>query len=148
MNDVLFRHRRVVAFSETDAAGIVHFAQFFVFLEDCEHAFLRSLGFSVHESLPDGGFCGFPRVHAACDYHAPVRFEDELEIALCVREMRRSTLVYGFEVRVTGRPDIMASGTTTVVCAGKTTGADAMGSMPIPDALRSALVARGAPTSS
>ena len=42
-----FTLTRRVEFSETDMAGIVHFSNFFRFMESAEHAFFRSLGFSV-----------------------------------------------------------------------------------------------------
>ena len=45
-----FTHQRQVEFAETDMAGIVHFANFFRWMESAEHAFLRSLGHSVHTS--------------------------------------------------------------------------------------------------
>ena len=48
-----FEFQRRVEFHETDLAGIVHFSNFFRYMEDCEHAFYRSLGYSVHE-MDDG----------------------------------------------------------------------------------------------
>src|SRR5689334_19819650 len=42
-----FTVRHLVQFSETDMAGIVHFSNYFRWMEEVEHAFLRSLGMSV-----------------------------------------------------------------------------------------------------
>ena len=42
-----FKAVRRVEFSDTDMAGIVHFANFFRYMETAEHGFYRSLGFSV-----------------------------------------------------------------------------------------------------
>lgn len=39
--------RRRVEFVETDAAGIVHFSSFFVYMEQAEHELLRHLGLNV-----------------------------------------------------------------------------------------------------
>jgi YbgC/YbaW family acyl-CoA thioester hydrolase len=36
-----------VEFTDTDMAGIVHFSSFFRYMEVTEHAFFRSLGFSI-----------------------------------------------------------------------------------------------------
>jgi acyl-CoA thioester hydrolase len=134
-----FVHRRVVAFSETDAAGIVHFATFFRYMEDCEHAFLRSLGVSVHVAEPGGGFRGFPRVKAHCEYFRPLHFEDEVEVALFLEELRRRSIVYRFEVRRAGEEAAAAVGGTTVVCAGREGADGALASREIPAALREAL---------
>jgi acyl-CoA thioester hydrolase len=82
-----------VQFSETDMAGIVHFSNFFRYMERVEHAFFRSLGFSIVDppSLADERV-GWPRVHAACDYFAPLRFEEEFECELLVEEVRRKVI--------------------------------------------------------
>jgi len=108
-----YRHKRRVEFADTDMAGIAHFACFFRYVEEAEHAFLRSLGFSVH--LPGDGFAvGFPRVSARCQYEQPVRFEDELEIHLWIRKKGARSLVYQFNVAKTGKP--VAKGEMAVIC--------------------------------
>ena len=45
-----FKMTRLVEFAETDMAGIMHFANYFRYMEVVEHAFFRSLGLSVHQS--------------------------------------------------------------------------------------------------
>lgn len=135
-----FVHRRVAAFSETDAAGIVHFSNFFRWMEDCEHAFVRSLGISVHADLPDGaGYVGFPRVSASCDYLRPIRFEDEVEVTLTVQERRTRALRYGFELRVVGAAEPAAKGSTAVVCCEHRDGGGLV-AIPLPAALQAVVV--------
>ena len=43
-----FSHQRRVEFSDTDMAGIVHFANYLRYVESAEHALWRHLGGSVH----------------------------------------------------------------------------------------------------
>src|SRR5947209_12769634 len=93
-----FKAVRRVEFSETDMAGIVHFANFFRYMETAEHAFYRSLGFSVVLKRHNPPL-GFPRVHAECDYFKPLRFEDLVEIHLLVREKKPKALSYLFRFR-------------------------------------------------
>ncbi len=109
-----FRHRLRVEFADTDLAGIVHFASFFRYMEVTEHAFLRSLGLSVHIEV-DGRVVSWPRVHAECSFKAPLRFEDEFDVDLTVREKKRSTIVYGFRFRKDGS-ELVAVGSTTTAC--------------------------------
>ncbi len=115
-----FRLQRRVEFSETDAAGIVHFSNFFRYMESVEHAFFRSLGYSVmlqdHEPP-----LGFPRVHAECDYQSPLRFEDLVEIHLLVREKKPKTLSYLIRfMNLSVEPArVAARGNLTVVCVQK-----------------------------
>ena len=98
-------------------AGIVHYSNFFRYMEAAEHAFFRSLGFSIvnRNALPQ---IGWPRVHAHCDYHAPLRFEDEFEVHLLVTEKKSKALSYQFRFRKLNDPDEkeVARGKLTVVC--------------------------------
>ena len=112
-----FKVSRRVEFSDTDMAGIVHYSNFFLYMEVAEHGFFRSLGFSVvprHMDPP----VGWPRVHAECDYQQPLRFEDEIEIHLLVSEKRTKSLSYQFRVRkLNASPPVeVARGLVTVVC--------------------------------
>src|SRR5205085_9030792 len=94
-----FKATRRVEFSETDMAGIMHYSNFFRFMETAEHGFYRSLGFSVvlaHHSPP----LGFPRVHAACDFRRPLRFEDQVEVQLLVQEKKAKEMTYAFRFRI------------------------------------------------
>src|SRR5690348_13177894 len=93
-----FKLVRRVEFSETDMAGIVHYSNFFRYMEAAEHAFFRSLGFSVITRQVEPAV-GWPRVHASCDYKQPLRFEDEFEIHLLVTVKKSKSLSYQFRFR-------------------------------------------------
>ncbi len=112
-----FKATRQVEFSETDMAGIVHYANFFRYMETAEHGFYRSLGFSVTLNHFDPPL-GFPRVHAECDYRKPLCFEDRFEIHLLVQEKKRKTLSYLFRFRKLNEepPVEVARGLLTIVC--------------------------------
>ena len=86
-------------------------------MEAAEHAFFRSLGFSVVTSHADPPV-GWPRVHAECDYREPLRFEDEVEVHMIVREKRSKSLKYEFIFRkLNSSPAAeVARGSLTVVC--------------------------------
>ena len=62
-----FRTQRLVEWADTDKAGIVHFARFFVFMEQTEHEFWRALGLSVHMKR-DENIISWPRLTADCEY--------------------------------------------------------------------------------
>lgn len=109
---------RRVEFSETDLAGIMHFSNFFKFMETAEHAFFRSLGHSI--SMP-GSNLGFPRVNAACRYLRPVKFEDVIEVTLLIKDVRSKAITYEFQFRHRDAPDsgLVAIGELTAVCVSK-----------------------------
>ena len=118
-----FKLKKTVEFSETDTAGIVHFSNFFRYMEAAEHAFFRSLGFSIHSNDPNATI-GWPRLQCDCQFKKPLRFEDEIEIHLLVREKKEKTLSYDFVIRKTGGqnwppgnpPEEVAYGALTVIC--------------------------------
>jgi acyl-CoA thioester hydrolase len=112
-----FKIRRIVEFSDTDMAGIVHHAVFYRYMESAEHAFFRSLGLSVAPPKTPASV-GWPRVHTEADFSAPLRFEDEVEIQLLVAEKKSKALTYAFRLRKLNAPEPceVARGKITVVC--------------------------------
>ncbi|SRR5581483_1298406 len=113
-----FKAVRRVEFSDTDMAGIVHYSNFFRYMETAEHAFFRSLGHTVINDPSFAPAVGWPRVHAECDYRAPLRFEDEVEIHLLVSDKKSKSLTYTFKFRKLNAPQPIevARGSVTVVC--------------------------------
>ncbi|HJZ95685.1 MAG TPA: thioesterase family protein [Candidatus Solibacter sp.] len=130
-----YRIVREVEFSDTDMAGIMHFANFFKFMEAAEHAFFRSLRLSIHTDDPNE--VTWPRVHAGMDFSYPLRFEDSVEIRLLVREKRERSLVYSFIFRkVSGEPQReVARGTLAVACVKREIATGKMKAVPIPKAI-------------
>src|SRR5262245_41741202 len=101
--------RRRVQFSETDAAGIVHFSCFFRYFEDTEHALWREAGLSIH---PEDSPIGWPRVSASCEFHRPLKFEQEFEVTVRIAELGRRTIRY--EGTITRDRERIATGTWTI----------------------------------
>jgi YbgC/YbaW family acyl-CoA thioester hydrolase len=104
-----YRLRRRVHFYEVDSAGIVHFSWFFRYMEEAEHALWREAGLSI---AAPGHEVGFPRVSATCDYHRPLRFEDEFDIVIRVAAITEKTIRYACEMTRDGTR--MASGSIIV----------------------------------
>lgn len=130
---------RRAAFSETDAAGIVHFSNFFRYMEDAEHAMLRELGLSVHRDH-NGDAAGFPRVQAHCDYRRPLRFEEPFTIDVRVTAKTDKSVTYGFTFRKESEPDPIATGTLKAVYAVKPAGADKFSAASLPPEIDKLLV--------
>jgi len=109
-----------VEFCETDMEGIMHFSNFFRFMEVAECAFLRSLGISAMLARKGVEVC-LPRVHAECDYLAPLRFEDEVLIRLFVQRKGERSLTYQFRFyRLDGATSReVARGQVTAACAAR-----------------------------
>lgn len=92
-----FLYTRRVAFHETDAAGIVHFANFFKFAAEAETRALDSLGLLM---FPSPYF--WPRVHVEADYRHPLHFNDELAIQAVIARLGRSSMHWEYRIESGG----------------------------------------------
>jgi acyl-CoA thioester hydrolase len=109
-----YRLRRRVHFYETDAAGIVHFSNFFRFVEEAERAMWREVGLNFHD--PGAGM-GWPRVSASFDYARPLRFDDEIEVVVRIVEITSKRMRYSCAIV---RGDVTAAtGNLTIACVRK-----------------------------
>jgi acyl-CoA thioester hydrolase len=113
MKTPVFHTTRRVEFADTDMAGIVHFANFFRYMEAAEVEFLRSHGVSVAMTW-EGDRIGFPRVAASCDYLAPVTFGDVMDVAVSIERLGSKSVTYGFEFTRDGQ--VIARGQVSSVC--------------------------------
>ena len=102
--------RRRVNFYETDRAGIVHYSNYFRYMEEAEYGLWRSAGVSLE---PYANYT-FPRVAASFDFHAPLRFDDEFEVRLQIAAIGRTSLRYA--CRITRGETPIATGSLTLVC--------------------------------
>jgi acyl-CoA thioester hydrolase len=136
-----FRLTRTVEFAETDMAGVMHFANYFYWMEACEAAFYRSLALPVIAFVP-GSVVGWPRAAVSCEFKAPLRFNDNVEVKLLVKEIRTKAVIYVFQFRKLqdGKPlpALVAQGEVAAVCV--TTGPDGgFAAQPIPAEVRAQL---------
>jgi 4-hydroxybenzoyl-CoA thioesterase/acyl-CoA thioester hydrolase len=104
---------RRVEFSDTDAAGIMHFAAFFRMMEQAEHELLRSVGLSVvaHDGV---GTISWPRVSAKCDFRSAANFEDLLQIEVRIIRLGAKSVTYAHRFVKDGQE--LATGEITAVC--------------------------------
>jgi len=136
-----FRTTRRVEFSDTDAAGIMHFSAFFRFMEQAEHDLLRSVGLSVviSDDVTDsgGGKLSWPRVHSHCDFRAPAHYEDIVQIEVSITRLGEKSVTYAFRFQVAERE--LATGEITSVCCRIVPGKTPQ-SVAIPDWFRAKLI--------
>ena len=113
----LFSTTRRVEFGDTDMAGIMHFSNFFRFMEAAETDFLHALGLSVSWRA-DGVKWGFPRVSVSCDFQKPAKFEDVLTIAVVVERVGTKSVSYRFDFYNQRSEPVAVGRITAVLCRG------------------------------
>jgi len=87
-----------VRWVDTDALGVVHYSNYFRYVEAAEEELYRSLGFTFKE-LNEKYKIAIPRVEAFCRYRSPARFGDMLTVTLRLGEMTDKTMTYGFDIK-------------------------------------------------
>lgn len=109
---------RRVEFSETDMAGIVHFSNYFKWMEAAEAALFREIDEELIARSAEE-FRGWPRVRASADFSQPLRFGDTVEIHLFIKEIHSRAIRYFFRIyKVDGQERTQAAkGEMTTICA-------------------------------
>jgi len=130
-----FRLKRTVEFAETDMAGIMHFSNFFRWMEACETGFYRSLKLPQISFVP-GQVVGWPRVAATCDFRAPLRFGESATVQLLVKRVGTRSVTYVF--RFLRDRQLVARGEITAVCV-QPDGEGGMVAAPLPPKVRAKL---------
>lgn len=105
---------------DTDAAGVVHFSNYFRFFERAEEEFYTHLGFSFTD-IKNRGFW-LPRVETFCQYKKPAKFNDLLEVELTIGELKEKSVKYDFKVYIKSSTELVANGYMVVVAADKQLG--------------------------
>jgi len=115
-----FRTSYRVVWADTDAAQVVHYANYFRIFERAEEEFYRHLGFSFTEWSSRGLW--FPRVEAFCRYKKPAKFNELLQIEVAVRDLKEKSVKLEFRVLSEKSDTVFASGYIIAVAADKKTG--------------------------
>ena len=102
-----------VKFFDTDAMGVVHHSNYIRWFETGRVEFLRRLDITLTEMMNDGIL--FPLVEVNAKFHAPAKFDDELEIVTTAEALTRAKMKFNYEIRRCGEEKILVEGTSTNV---------------------------------
>ena len=87
-----------IYYEDTDAGGVVYYANYLKYLERCRTEWLRGIGQSQGELLRDDGIAFVVR-QVAVDYLKPARLDDLIEVSLEVERIARSQIVFRQHIR-------------------------------------------------
>jgi acyl-CoA thioester hydrolase len=117
-----------VAFSDTDAQGVVYYGRYMPYFDLARTEYHRHLG-RVHLDDVD-----FAMRAVTVDYHAPARFDDLLEIFVRIERIGTTSITYDHAAyRIDeDRDTLMANAKATLVAIAL----DERTAVPVPDAFR------------
>ena len=117
-----FSHMTRVGFDETDAQGVVYYGRYLPYFDRARVEYLRHLGL-LHSGPADREFV-MRAQHV--EYHAPARFDDELEVFVRVRRLGRTSVTWEFEAYNASTDERLVAATQTSVAV------DLDGRRPVP----------------
>ena len=103
-----------VCYEDTDAGGVVYYANYLRYMERGRNEFLRNLGMSVRQFQNRGIL--FPVVEVNLRYHTPAVLEDDLVVESWIEKAGRGSILFGQRVLRDGERDILVEGTVRVAC--------------------------------
>ncbi len=113
-----------VYYEDTDAGGIVFYANYLKFFERARTEWLRAAGVNQQVLVEQHGVI-FVVKNTAVDYHAPAKLADELNVTVLVRRLGRASVEFrqeawriGHDGARDGARLLLATGDIKVGCVG------------------------------
>jgi acyl-CoA thioester hydrolase len=107
-----------VYYEDTDAGGVVYYANYLRFMERARTEWLRALGFDQARLLQERGLL-FAVRSVKVDYLRPARLDDVLEVTAAIGSMGRASLLFAQTVvRTSGGsvPELLSRGEVKIAC--------------------------------
>ncbi|MGZ8290151.1 MAG: tol-pal system-associated acyl-CoA thioesterase [Telluria sp.] len=82
-----------IYYEDTDAGGIVFYANYLKFFERARTEWLRAVGVSQQELAAEDGAI-FVVKSASVDYHAPAKLDDVLNLTLSIEKLGRASVSF------------------------------------------------------
>lgn len=89
--------RRAVAFQDVDAAGILFYPRFLVYMHDAYVSWLAAIGCPLPELLRQPSWIA-PIASVQADFLRPLRFGDVVDVRLVLGQRGRSSFRVGFRI--------------------------------------------------
>ena len=112
-----------VYYEDTDAGGVVYYANYLKFFERCRTEWMRQIGHDQSQLASDAGIVFVAR-KSGCEYLKPARLDDLLTVGLEVERLTRVRVVFRHHVR--RGDDELVTGVVEIACV------DAIRMTPVP----------------
>ena len=94
-----FTYNRTIRFSDTDAAGVVYFANLLSICHEAYEASLEASGINLKDFFSNSSLA-FPIVHANVDFFRPMFCGDKLDVQLIPQNLNVDKFEIAYEVLV------------------------------------------------
>jgi len=97
MSTTGFLYKARVYYEDTDAGGVVFYANYLKFMERARTEWLRDLGFEQDQLMQDHGIV-FAVTHVHMDFLKPAKFNDLLNVSVQLLQLGRASIVVHQEI--------------------------------------------------
>lgn len=106
-----------VRYAETDAMGVVYYANYFVWMEIGRTDYCKLVGFTYRDMERNDG--NMAVADASCRYIAPARYDDEILIRTRIERLSRRLVSFAYSVSNALTGQVLAEGRTAHIMVGK-----------------------------
>ena len=93
----MYLHKLTAQVHDTDAAGVIYFANFYRMAHSTYEAFMESIGYSIRYFLDSAEVVPLI-VHSEADYKKPVKTGDKLTVELRIEKVGSSSYVLKYNI--------------------------------------------------
>ncbi len=111
MNNFIWPVR--VYYEDTDAGGVVYYANYLKYFERARTEMLRAMGYEQDELIVNEGIIFVVR-SVQVDYLSPARFNEQLQVSAKVSMAKKVSLT--FEQVITRGEDVLCKGSIRIAC--------------------------------
>ena len=130
----MFTYKATIRLHDTDAAGLIFFANLFKIIYDAYEEFLDFAGFDLAKIIHKSSFT-LPVVHAEADYKVPLCVGDKVAVEIKLEKTGTTSFVLNYAVRHRKKGIAATAKTVHVAVSQKT-----WKTVPLPPKFRRALI--------
>jgi len=105
-----------VYYEDTDAGGVVYYANYLKFMERARTEYLRHKGFEQDQLIEQQNII-FAVRSVQCDYKSPARFNDDLIVTAKIIELKKASMLFEQKIVKNNQPNkILCQGQIRIAC--------------------------------
>jgi acyl-CoA thioester hydrolase len=111
----IFALRTRVYWEDTDAGGVVYYANYLRFMERARTEWLRTLGYCQRDLASQHGVL-FAVTRVRIDYRRPARLDDELSVTCEPKSVGAASVSFAQAISRIDAPDILTQAEVRIAC--------------------------------
>lgn len=129
----MYTYRMIIRLQDTDAAGVLFFANYFRLTHEAYETFMAGIGFDFYHMIHEWDYLVLI-AHAECDFKRPLHVGDAVTIHITCSKLGRTSFTLDYTL-VDDDDNTVATGNSIHACVNKSD----LNSIPLPEVLKAEL---------